>query len=189
MLKIYMEQNDLDKPVSGGLGSYKLYVLVAYHIERHLMAGGQDRPGEILLSFLFRFGNVRGFGTDDRCRTRLRQDEAVRFDSETEADLSNVHKLHQCAQLFQRGWDCLWSRLHANGRGERSMLAELLNVSKLQNSRQFHLKKATNSASQHDIIVPQTSDVALPGADTAQKDERDKRSSSGNDRPHKRARR
>jgi hypothetical protein len=32
LLKIVMAQQGLDKPFTGGLGSYKLYVLVAYHV-------------------------------------------------------------------------------------------------------------------------------------------------------------
>ena len=31
-LKILLSQHDLDKPFSGGLGSFKLYVLVASHV-------------------------------------------------------------------------------------------------------------------------------------------------------------
>lgn len=31
-LKILLAQQDLDKPFTGGLGSYKLYVLVAHHV-------------------------------------------------------------------------------------------------------------------------------------------------------------
>ena len=32
LLKVLMAQQDFDKPFTGGLGSYKLYVLVAYHV-------------------------------------------------------------------------------------------------------------------------------------------------------------
>ena len=32
LLKVVMAQQGLDKPFTGGLGSYKLYVLVAYHV-------------------------------------------------------------------------------------------------------------------------------------------------------------
>ena len=31
-LKVLLMQQDLDKPFTGGLGSYKLYVLVAHHV-------------------------------------------------------------------------------------------------------------------------------------------------------------
>lgn len=32
VLKVLMVQQGLDKPFTGGLGSYKLYVLVAHHV-------------------------------------------------------------------------------------------------------------------------------------------------------------
>lgn len=32
ILKVLMVQQGLDKPFTGGLGSYKLYVLVAHHV-------------------------------------------------------------------------------------------------------------------------------------------------------------
>lgn len=32
ILKVLMVQQSLDKPFTGGLGSYKLYVLVAHHV-------------------------------------------------------------------------------------------------------------------------------------------------------------
>ena len=31
-LKILLHQNNLDAPFTGGLGSFKLYVMVAYHV-------------------------------------------------------------------------------------------------------------------------------------------------------------
>jgi hypothetical protein len=31
-LKVILSQHDLDKPFSGGLGSFKLYVMVAHHV-------------------------------------------------------------------------------------------------------------------------------------------------------------
>ena len=76
-LKVLMSQQGFDKPFTGGLGSYKLYVLVAFHVsatiilrllrvlssikasslcrgtiyqlERHLANGGTDRPAEVLI--------------------------------------------------------------------------------------------------------------------------------------------
>jgi DNA polymerase sigma len=36
LLKILLNQHELDKPFTGGLGSFKLYVLVANHVSRPL---------------------------------------------------------------------------------------------------------------------------------------------------------
>lgn len=35
VLKVLMVQQGLDKPFTGGLGSYKLYVLVAHHVSHY----------------------------------------------------------------------------------------------------------------------------------------------------------
>jgi hypothetical protein len=37
-LKIILSQHGLDKPFTGGLGSFKLYVLVANHVRRLVFA-------------------------------------------------------------------------------------------------------------------------------------------------------
>mmetsp|Transcript_19668 Transcript_19668/g.42713 ORF Transcript_19668/g.42713 Transcript_19668/m.42713 type:complete len:355 (+) Transcript_19668:814-1878(+) len=60
-LKIYLGQLGLDKPFTGGLGSYKLYVLIAKHLERvRESAGGQGEDmGELLLSFLKHHGDPK----------------------------------------------------------------------------------------------------------------------------------
>ncbi len=107
-LKALLHQHRLDVPYTGGLGSYKLYVLVAYHIQQHLLAGGQDVPGEVLMSFFFRFGDIHGFShVSQQCRTRLRQHEPLYYQDDTTADLSNVFNLELCRGLFRRSWDLL----------------------------------------------------------------------------------
>lgn len=86
-MKVLLCQHGLDKPFSGGIGSFKLYVLVASHvslhaivlvaillvvpmnadrplltapcqIEQHLSLGGQDQAAEVLITFLFRYGRI-----------------------------------------------------------------------------------------------------------------------------------
>jgi hypothetical protein len=39
MLKVLLAQQDLDKPFTGGLGSFKLYVLVSHHVSSHDLEG------------------------------------------------------------------------------------------------------------------------------------------------------
>jgi hypothetical protein len=187
VLKALMEQQNLDKPFIGGLGSYKLYVLVAYHIKRHIAGGGRDRPGEILLSFLFRFGHVKGYSNvDNKCRTRLKQDEKLRFDANAEADLSNVYKLHSCVQLFQRGFERLRNSMD---KSEKSLLAELLDVKKLQLGRQRCLQGAECSARQYNITVHKQ-EVQSPVAteDLAMSENKKRTSPPSRNNPRKRAR-
>jgi hypothetical protein len=90
-LKMLLSQHHLDEPFTGGLGSYKLYILVADHIHRHLQFqqeqrqrrrrddrdgkdsrgdGDQDHhPFEMLYTFLYRYGYAND---DDSCRPRKR---------------------------------------------------------------------------------------------------------------------
>ena len=110
-----MAQQKLDTPFEGGLGSFKLYVLVAHHIQRHLQLGGADQPGEILLSFLFRYG---GSSTGDHCvhpdkvKTQLSQDVMVKcHDTGCDADMSNVFLVDECCHLFASIWKRLWKRM------------------------------------------------------------------------------
>ena len=130
LLKTILAQQKLDTPYHGGLGSYKLYVLVAYHIERHLSLGGRDAPGEIFLSFLYRFGKIN---PRSATHTRLSQYDPIRTVSgDAEADLSNVFLLDHCVDLFAM----CWMRLH-------SRLEDLLRES-MQGGQSKKQKKARN---------------------------------------------
>lgn len=139
-----LAQNDLDAPFTGGLGSYKLYVLVAFHIQNHLSRGGTDRPGEVLLSFLYRYGgghhkNMKqkrnSYQDDDQSLvTFLSQDTPLHAicngpDSNNAgaasgtADLSNVYRLDSVVNLFRRCWELLINRmrvLHRNDYFQRN---------------------------------------------------------------------
>jgi hypothetical protein len=116
VLKIIMSQQGLDKPFTGGLGSYKLYVLVAYHIEQHLALGGNDRPSEILISLLIRYGggnsggghhrNNRGSNATTDLEKLKTQDEVLRCDGGT-VELTPVFRLTDCVDMFHECYDRL----------------------------------------------------------------------------------
>lgn len=126
-LKALLHQHRLDVPFTGGLGSYKLYVLVAFHIQQHLLAGGQDEPGEVLMSFFFRFGDIHGFNyVSQRCRTRLRQHEPLYYKEDTIADLSNVFNLELCKDLFRRSWNLLWKIIITTKKSNTTAVSPLL---------------------------------------------------------------
>lgn len=107
-LKILLEQVKLDKPFTGGIGSYKLYVLLAYHFEKHLTLGGKDTPEEMLLSFFFRFGNVGdAYDGHDNDRTRINSEAFTQITSQSiirsnggEADLSSAFRIDECVAIF-----------------------------------------------------------------------------------------
>jgi hypothetical protein len=110
-LKVLLNQQGLDTPYTGGLGSYKLYVMVALHIQQHLAMGGADRPGEVLLTFLFRYGRVQGHNVDDMARTKLHQKVPLQYSTDCSADLSNVFLLDTIVQLFATSFSRLWKHV------------------------------------------------------------------------------
>jgi hypothetical protein len=128
-LKILLSQQGLDIPFEGGLGSYKLYVLLSRHIQLHIDLGGNDRPSEILLSFLYRYGGspsksqsstktkrdkLERFCSNPAFLTSLDQDVSVRsrdtsgipgaVSTSGVADLSNVYKLCSVVNVFQESY-------------------------------------------------------------------------------------
>lgn len=125
-LKAFLHQHELDVPFTGGLGSFKLYVLVAFHIQQHLLAGGRDEPGEVLLAFFFRYGDIDGYNDVPRqCRTTLKQHEPLYYNDDTIADLSNVFHLESCKELFRRSWTHLW-KIMATARNSNQPVPSLL---------------------------------------------------------------
>jgi hypothetical protein len=148
VLKVLLAQQDLDKPFTGGLGSYKLYVLLAHHLQEHLVLGGLDRPAEVLVSFLFRYGCVKGHNVDDRVRTRLSQDVALEDKNGCVADLSNVFLLTHCVDLFKNCWMRLWklARRFEDNEVDESLLTHLVDPSRLHRERQQCLRTAEKSA-------------------------------------------
>ena len=138
-----------DTPFSGGLGSYKLYVLVASHIAKHLELGGRDDPGEVFLSFVFRYGDSVGQNHMHRdTRTLISKDDIVSCGNGGKADLSNVFLIKDCRNLFGSLWNRLWGCLRKSGRRASSdtptasLLAELIHTTWLDHSRQTNIANA-----------------------------------------------
>lgn len=145
VLKILLAQNDLDQPFTGGLGSYKLYVLVAHHLQQYLELGGTDRPSEILISFLFRYGGIKGHNVDPRARTKLSQYVPLVDNSGCMADLSNVFQLQHCVQLFKGCWTRLWKVTRSFDDSGDSLLMHVVDAARLQRQREASLRKAEMS--------------------------------------------
>ena len=152
LLKIILYQTDLDKPFTGGLGSYKLYVLVAHHLDQHIALGGADRPAEVFASFLYRYGAIKGYR--QRCHqnsvTTLGQTTTLTSHDNGHADMMPVFHLSHCVKVFER---CFWrlmqrfQRLGSLSSQKRSgsgpsLLGNLVNCTKLSLERKSCLSKA-----------------------------------------------
>lgn len=154
-LKVLLSQQKLDTPFNGGIGSYKLYVLVAYHIEKHLAQGGADRPGEVLLSLLFRYGAVKesylGGNVDTVFRTALSLQSNVSCDGGS-ADMSNAYLLPQCLWLFDSCWHRMRDRLRSvqdDGTRPASLLAHLIDAAQLRRDREHRIRMSQWSLTQY----------------------------------------
>ena len=124
-----LNQQALDTPFTGGLGSFKLYVLVADHLQRHIDNSGEDRPGPVLVSFLSKYGN----------RYSLSSDQEFHAIDGTVADLSNVFRLDDILELFKVSHERL-----KNGLGREtsaSVLTPLVCPNRLQQQRRDCLQK------------------------------------------------
>jgi len=172
-LKIIMGQQDLDTPFTGGLGSFKLYVLVAHHIQQHLELGGSDDPGEVFLSLVFRYGSAPGDQSiAEKARTQLFQDSKIQCEDGFEADLSNVYKITECCHLFDSVWKRLWGRVRNTGRSvgahegviRTSLLAELIHVDRLTSERQQSLRMASAERRVNNPYRQTTTTMARPNS-------------------------
>eukprot|EP00977_Amphora_coffeiformis_P012005 scaffold2954_cov171-Amphora_coffeaeformis.AAC.7 len=148
-LKVIMGQQNLDTPFNGGLGSYKLYVLVASHIAKHVEMGGRDDPGEIFLSFVFRYGDSIGHHhTHRETRSFLSKEDVISCRHGGNADLSNVFLIQECRGLFGSLWKRLWGLLRKAGKPVSeasprvSFLAEVIHTTWLDHGRQTNISNA-----------------------------------------------
>ena len=124
-------------------------MLVASHIAQHVELGGRDDPGEILLSFLFRYGESVGHHHTHRdTRTFVSQDDVISCNDGGKADLSNVFLIKDCRILFGSLWRRLWGCLRKTGKVATadspwvSFLAEVIHTTWLDHNRQMNISNA-----------------------------------------------
>ncbi|CAM9608112.1 unnamed protein product, partial [Phaeothamnion confervicola] len=77
VLKVLLRQRGLDKPFSGGLGSFRLYVMLASWLDRQQAAGrgsavGRDL-GAALVNFLMHFGHRARLNRETRLSANGRE--------------------------------------------------------------------------------------------------------------------
>ncbi|KAL7505454.1 hypothetical protein ACHAXN_006569 [Cyclotella atomus] len=144
ILKVLMVQQSLDKPFTGGLGSYKLYVLVAHHIENHLANGGNDRPSEVLISLLFRYSCIRSF--KDGSTTDLesiRNGEGLIASDDGVCDLAPVFRIPDVVEMFRECHERLFDRIllaegfdDGVGSDKLSYLSSMIDCFRLKEARE-----------------------------------------------------
>ena len=147
LLKILLRQSELDKPFTGGLGSYKLYVLVAHHLEKHLKLGGSSRPSDIFLSLLYRYGDIQKAydGPYNKIMTKLSKSSIVHSDNDGMADLSPVFKVENIVKLLGMSYKRLLSqykKYKSNDVNKVSFLAAIIDQKVLYQDREMYYDKS-----------------------------------------------
>jgi len=144
ILKVLLQQTNLDKPFTGGLGSYKLYVLLAHHYEMHSSIGGGKSAAEILISFFFRYSDIypRDDRLDPRTKTNISKSTKIYCDG-GEASLDSNFKNGRFVQLFSVCYKRLINSLEEKSSGDNiSLLTSIIDATQLQSSRQRCFQKA-----------------------------------------------
>ncbi|RLN26700.1 hypothetical protein BBJ28_00012026 [Nothophytophthora sp. Chile5] len=106
-LKEFLHQFELDKPFTGGLGSFRLYMMVAYVFHRADSKNKTKRQppvSALLLMFFELFGNKKlpNFLHE---RTQL----PLPFEDESHLDFGGVFRLADCVDTFAMAFDILSS--------------------------------------------------------------------------------
>ncbi|RLN91651.1 hypothetical protein BBJ28_00006467 [Nothophytophthora sp. Chile5] len=106
-LKEFLHQFELDKPFTGGLGSFRLYMMVAYVVHRADSKNKTKRQAPVstlLLMFFELFGNKKlpNFLHE---RTQL----LLPFEDESHLDFGGVFRLADCVDTFAMAFDILSS--------------------------------------------------------------------------------
>lgn len=144
LLKVLLHQTDLDKPFSGGLGSYKLYVMIAHHYKTHLSLGGGFSAAEIIMTFLYRYSNLDAKeGLNCQTKTEISEPTMVKCDG-GEADLNAGIKAARCADLFGVCYERIMHSLEQHQHGyDVSMIASIIKSKNLKFARKNRMKMAS----------------------------------------------
>lgn len=134
-----LQQTNLDKPFTGGLGSYRLYVMVAHHYKTHISLGGGTSAAEILLTFLYRYGRDLDCNEDSLqkdTQNDIFSKPTIIYCDGGKADINAQVKALRCGDLF----GVCYKRLLYMIRQQQcnvdiSMIASVIKVEKLKSAR------------------------------------------------------
>ncbi|ETI38487.1 hypothetical protein F441_15625 [Phytophthora nicotianae CJ01A1] len=103
-LKEFLYQFDLDKPFTGGLGSFRLYMMVAYIFQRNSSTHKNKPVSSLLLAFFELFGNRKqpNFLHED---TQL----PLPLGNGGHMDFGGVFRIGDCVDTFAMAFDILKS--------------------------------------------------------------------------------
>ena len=115
-------------------------------LDQHVALGGSDRPSEVFASFLYRYGEIKGFRPQCHIKAATKLDQEVTLTSfdNGHADLSPVFHIAHCTEVFEL---CFWRLIqrlqNQNAKGNSSsFLGSMINCTKLDVERRNSLAKA-----------------------------------------------
>lgn len=154
LLKYLLSQGDLDKPFTGGIGSFKLYVMIANHLEAELNARKGPKPSlsRLFMNFLERYqvGGDGELGTG----SVIRACGAV-------ADFRGNFRIGEVSSLFSRAWVSIMMCIKVVGMGRLkglSYLACLVDHAFLRRDRNTSIRKAQKAIST-DVMETKNMDI------------------------------
>jgi hypothetical protein len=109
--------------------------------------GGIDDPGEVFLSFAFRYGTIISHqNAHPETRTSITKEDTICCSNGGRADLSNVFLISECRNLFGSLFKRLSPMLRHRGKGSvtprTSYLVEVIHTTWLNHSRQTNISNA-----------------------------------------------
>jgi len=115
-------------------------------LERHLAHGGKDRPGDVLLSFLFRYSNsVHHANMPRAASSRLDRMKIFKTKDGISGDMSGCFKIENCVLVFRACFDALCRVLkpsRGNSGNGKSILQYIIDNAKLEDRRRLCGSKA-----------------------------------------------
>lgn len=160
-LKVFLASLDLDKPFTGGLGSFKLYVMVAWIVEtiscskRYQLSkelGGEEIDVGIVLFFFFKyFGNPEFLNINTKITTK----------SKVEITLAQTQQVVSIQRAFSRAYKVLEAHSSkSDSLGSEfspSQLGKLLDCAALMRARSQALDRCRAfpllSAAERDVVA------------------------------------
>jgi len=125
-LKVYLQQQGLNEPFTGGLGSYGLYLLLTQHIEEHAQTIPKPALGDLLKSFALYYGQSQNFN----------ENTVVRVEGADPYNLGKVANADKLCGVFMKLYKSLQREdaVRVNGT-HRPYLADVLNKTALRFER------------------------------------------------------
>lgn len=133
VLKVFLAQQQLDKPFTGGIGSFRLYIMLAYLLDNlstaAVAAEGEQAVsvedlGTLLMAFFMFYGQSANLNRNtELCVNGFR------------ATFTAVSQVDRCVEVFGQASVQLSKQLHSKASGGHSFLASFISADDLHARR------------------------------------------------------